>query len=124
MARDEADDRELHHVFPKALLKKHNILRAASDMALNTIWIEPKSNGRWGDKDPQHYLREAEAQRELTVPVRECIESHVIDYESLVNNEDAPVAQRYEIFIKSRANEIAKALREAVGARDLLSASE
>ena len=124
MTKDEAGDRELHHVFPKALLEKHNIPRTDADMALNTIWIEPKSNGRWGDKDPQHYLREAEDQRELTVSVRECIESHVIDYESLVDNAGAPVAQRYETFINSRAKEIAKALRTAVGAHDLFSGSE
>lgn len=51
---------DVHHVFPKALLYKHNYNRADVNAVANFCFLTKESNIKIGKKPPSHYFAEAE----------------------------------------------------------------
>lgn len=80
------------------------------------------SNRSWGETDPGEYLRRIEAGAAREVDVRECTESHLVDYDVLVDGRGLGLAGRYDRFVERRAERMAAEMCWAMGAEGLFGA--
>jgi len=101
----------LHHIFPKAFLKKHD-LESKSNLLLNFCYISERLNKQISDKDPKKYFTEF---KEInSEELKESLSSHLIPNES----ESGIWVNDYQEFINTRANTIWKKLGNLAGDLD------
>ena len=101
-----------HHIFPKALLREHNINDDSINHGLNGILLSKPSNNTFWRLDPQVYLTsvlEGPACPTET-DLRAWVESHLVPYDAIMAK--GTVSQRYRGFIRQRAIRIAAKLKE------------
>ncbi len=100
VARSNLPQREYHHIFPDAHLKRGNFDDQKIFRSLNCALVTWKTNRNMSDKDPERYLaerREHAAFGDAEIKAR--LETHLIPYEQMVNGD-------YEAFLTTRANMI------------------
>ena len=101
-----------HHIFPKALLREHDIHDHSINHGLNGILLSRPSNNTFSRSDPQVYLTTllggpaCPTETEL----RQWVESHLVPYDTIMAS--GTVRQRYCSFIKQRAILVAAKLEE------------
>lgn len=98
VARSNLAQREYHHIFPDAHLKRKNFEDSHIFRSLNCALVTWKTNRNMSDKDPERYLaerREHAAYGDAEIKAR--LETHLIPYEQMVNGD-------YEAFLVRRAN--------------------
>ena len=119
--RDIASDRPIspehnrhyHHIFPKGLFKKLNVMECDSELALNCMLIEGHSNQQWSDRWPGDYILERinesgindgdKAKNEL----RQRLESHLLPPDAVLDateNNKNDLDKIYNDFIRQRAD--------------------
>ncbi len=97
--------REYHHLYPVAHLKREGVSERAASVALNCALITWRTNRRIAAAPPVDYLRDRVDVAALGEDeVRQRLASHVVDY-------DALAAGDFDAFLRQRAEEMAEAAR-------------
>jgi len=102
---------DFHHVFPKDLLKG-KVPDEQISHGLNGVWLRKDVNQSLADQDPRDYIERilAESQNLSRAQLRANIESHVVPYE--IMRDDEPVASRYPKFLEARAEMVEERMKK------------
>lgn len=96
--------REYHHLFPDAHLKRLDIPDDQIYRSLNCALVTWRTNRNISDKDPERYLAERRDGTELgEVEVKARLATHLIPYDEMIAND-------YPAFMKARATLIHSAM--------------
>ncbi len=115
--RDLEQEKQLdkHHVFPRKVLVDGGIV--GSDLinhGLNTVLIGKSTNIILGGKEPALYLDDIKKNDQLTdEQLKNRIESHFVPYDELIED-NGTVKDRYEEYLKARANVIWKEIKARI----------
>jgi hypothetical protein len=97
--------REYHHLFPKAYLKKRGIEQSEADSALNCALITWRTNRTISADEPVKYLRERAEQNSLGEDdLMARLRSHAIPYEPFKAND-------WQGFLQARAEMLIPAIK-------------
>ena len=101
-----------HHIFPKALLREHNVDEDSINHGLNGVLLNRPSNNLFSRSDPQVYLASVleGAASPTEAQLRKWVESHLVPYDTITAK--GSVLQRYRRFIRERARQIAAAFQQ------------
>ena len=134
-ARDVASDREIsreairesapryerqyHHVFPRALLRK-KANESNPDLALNCMLLEEPTNNAWRDQWPGDYILERIRESGLegekaNDALRSRLKSHLVPPDLIIKavaKSQMPLAKTYEDFLQQRAEIIAEKIKQ------------
>ena len=107
---------DVHHVFPKAYLKKHGLARGQYNQIANYVYMQSEINIRVGNKPPVEYLREVHDQAKGGEAKYGGIDSLPEYYNNLEANCIPIIAAemdvtRYDEFMEARRKLMAKKLR-------------
>lgn len=94
---------QIHHIFPKAILKQHNITAGIDDIA-NLAFIGGKSNREISDQEPAKYFDQIIAKSDISAMTHQCIP---IQFELLVANQ-------YDEFLRERRRLICERINHFV----------
>lgn len=105
----QSDNRDYHHIFPKATLKK---LGANPDLSLNCMLLTPASNRKeWAKKWPGDFLLEAMQESQFAgnpgAEVKKRLNTHLVRTEHLSaikENSGVDLRKAYEEFLEKRAD--------------------
>jgi len=126
--KQSISDREYHHLFPRALLKKADVPFSKIQRAVNCALISGPTNRTISDKNPRQYLLERSEGCDLGKPeIERRLRTHLIpvkelkkDYDELDSPETKKkIAQDYEEFINKRAELLEIAARLACDGEEL-----
>lgn len=102
--RTSLAQREYHHLFPDAHLKRMGIPDDQIYLSLNCALVTWRTNRNISDKDPEHYLGERRDGTDLgEAEVKARLATHYIPYDEMV-------ADDYPAFLKARATLIHSAM--------------
>lgn len=123
-------DADVHHIFPKAFLRRKGLEASASERAFNMTFLSGESNRLISDQPPSVYLNSlieswkenayrGMTHEQLLEKLQEVMSTHFIDAIAL----RAMWADDYEGFLKARANEVRRKL-ESIGVPVLVVAND
>ena len=125
LTQDNLENRDYHHIFPKAIL---NELDINPNLALNCAIITSSTNKSLGAKAPLNYIKERyNIFDEETINVR--LQSHLIPTRRLTEIEEYKdsdgnyLTKQYEMFIKERAALIKEAAEQLCAGKQITTAS-
>lgn len=95
-----ADQLELHHIFPKAFLRKHGYTRKHFDDLANIAFLSQKGNRTVQSSEPHSYIKEF------------AIEKKRLEAQFVPVNPELWKVDRFEEFIQERRRLIAQAMNE------------
>ena len=105
-------NREYHHLFPKAYLKKHTRNAERAERALNCILISPATNRKISAKAPLAYLQDRIDNADLGEgEIRRRLKSHLVPWEEFTDLKPT-VARSYSRFLEARAELVFRALTD------------
>lgn len=125
LTQDNLENRDYHHIFPKAIL---NELDINPNLALNCAIITSSTNKSLGAKAPLNYIKERyNIFDEETVNIR--LQSHLIPTRRLTEIEEYKdsdgnyLKKQFEMFIKERAALIKEAAEQLCMGKQITTAS-
>jgi len=125
LTQDNLENRDYHHIFPKAIL---NELDINPNLALNCAIITSSTNKSLGAKAPLNYIKERyNIFDEETINVR--LQSHLIPTRRLTEIEEYKdsdgnyLTKQFEMFIKERAALIKEAAEQLCMGKQITTAS-
>jgi hypothetical protein len=125
LTQDNLENRDYHHIFPKAIL---NELDINPNLALNCAIITSSTNKSLGAKAPLNYIKERyNIFDEETINVR--LQSHLIPTRRLTEIEEYKdsdgnyLKKQFEMFIKERAALIKEAAEQLCMGKQITTAS-
>ncbi|MDH3663755.1 MAG: hypothetical protein OEU92_27700, partial [Alphaproteobacteria bacterium] len=105
VSRDSIQQREYHHLFPRRYLQDTGVPESHANLALNCALVTWKTNRMLAAKSPESYILERAEQSSLGKDeVRRRIETHLIPYEQLMDND-------YEEFLEVRSVRLNQVLK-------------
>lgn len=111
ITRANKDDREYHHLFPKAYLSGKGI--AEADRALNCAFVTWRTNRTISSKAPSEYVAERLAGASYgEEEIRRRLQSHLIPYDALVTD-------RYDHFLETRAEMLKQPMVDLCNGKDI-----
>ena len=105
---------ERHHVFPRAVLRKHGFPNDMVNHGLNGVLLSQQANQTLSKKDPADYMKAVLQQQGATLTekdLRDRVESHLVPYDVIISGDS--LERRFETFITERARIFARKI-EAV----------
>ena len=96
---------QFHHIFPKAVLKAHNISTSEADDIANLAFIGGKTNRAISDKSPAFYFKDLNKNGGEAAFTTQCIPT----------NDALLQVQNYKEFLSQRRENIVKRLNEFLG---------
>ena len=100
---------DIHHIFPKAYCQERGIEPRKCDCIINKTPLSAKTNRMIGGNSPSTYLERLQKTAGITKErMNEILNSHVIDYEALKNND-------FEKFFNLRYNALLDRIEKAMG---------
>jgi hypothetical protein len=101
---DSSNRKNLHHIFPKALLKKHEFRQRDYNNLMNLCFLPFSTNIDFMDNWPKVYLSPFRNKRHF----KTIMESHILPYKSSSNIWTTNARDRFKLFLKERAFLIAR----------------
>ncbi len=105
--------KQLHHIFPRALLQKAGIPEEQQNLTCNICYLVAHDNQSFGGKTPEDYLRDYRRRKHFA----RAMKSHLIPYASNSPLWGANTKQTYKKFLDERSRMIARAFAEAAGTK-------
>lgn len=97
VSRENLAQREYHHLFPDAHLRRQDVSDDAIFRSLNCALVTWRTNRNISDKEPERYLAERRDGTDLgEQEIKARLASHLIPYEEMVSGD-------YDAFLKKRA---------------------
>lgn len=107
------NSKELHHIWPRALLTRHGIPAKRFNTLCNICFLAASDNRSFGSKHPLSYLEDYWSRRHFARTMR----SHFIPYKNDSPLWDANVSRGFKAFIDARRKLIEHAFNTAAGAK-------
>jgi hypothetical protein len=106
-ANEEID---LHHIFPRDWCNNKGINPDMRECIINKTPLSKKTHRLIGIKPPSQYIFEIQKQAKISKPkkLKEIVESHMIDYPSLI-------ADNFELLFNERNKKIIELIEEVMG---------
>jgi hypothetical protein len=112
----EEEKIDIHHIFPKAWCKKHEIEHKRMDCIINKTALSARTNRIIGRAAPSTYLRALEERGNIAVDAMDAILStHLIAPEALRTD-------NFEIFFEARHQALLELISTAMGKTPTVSA--
>ena len=96
---------QFHHIFPKAVLKKHDLPTAKINDICNLVFISGSTNRRIGHKEPAIYLPE----------VKKRVDAEELGKQCIPDDESLWEVGAYDGFLKERRKLVAERFNQFLG---------
>ena len=100
-----------HHIFPKALLRRANIVEREADRLCNICFMVAEDNQSFGSKRPRQYLEEFKSKRTFSLVMR----SHLIPHYKGGGLWEKNVRRGYRTFLAQRMHFVIHAFEKQAG---------
>jgi hypothetical protein len=105
--------KQLHHIFPKAVLKRAGVPEEQQNLIGNICYLAAHDNQSFGGKAPEYYLEDFRRRKHFA----RAMKSHLIPYASGSPLWGANTKRAYREFLDERSRLIVRAFAEAAGTR-------
>lgn len=109
----EGNRKQLHHIFPKALLRKAGVPKDQWNLIGNICYLAAEENKSVGSGPPIQYLETYYRKRNFPTIMK----SHLIPHTNASPLWGTDIPKTYKLFIETRCNMIARAFTEAAGVK-------
>lgn len=108
------DRRDKHHIFPKALLSRHDVARDRADSILNICYLVARENQVIGQRTPRYYFAEVPRTKRARA---QALRSHLIPSHDGKGIWDASIRRGFRQLLNDRGRLVARALEANAGMR-------
>jgi hypothetical protein len=107
------NSRELHHIWPRDLLRRHGVSPKRFNTLCNICYLAAQDNRSFGARQPVSYLEDFRSRKHFA----RVMKSHLIPHQNDSALWDTNVPRGFKAFIERRRDLIEKAFNEAAGVR-------